>query len=195
MAGSTPIAAARFEIGAYSGAMTEIDLDQLAIAAAGGDSAALDRLLVAIRPQVLRHCKRVLPNDLDAEEACQDALLSVARRIDRFEGRSRVSTWLYRITVNAALDTYRRLKRRADTIDLDSVELTAAQRTSVIAGNRIDLLEALDEVDPKFGVPVMLRDVYDLDYPEIAEALDIPEGTVKSRIHEGRKTMQYLLNR
>ena len=121
--------------------------------------------------------------------------LSVSRRIDRFEGRSRFETWLYRITVNAGLDTYRRLKRRADTIDIDAIELTAAQRTSVLAGNRIDLLEALDQVDPKFGIPVMLRDVYDLDYPEIAAALEINEGTVKSRIHEGRKTMQYLLNR
>jgi RNA polymerase sigma factor (sigma-70 family) len=175
--------------------MADVDVDQLALAAAGGDASSLDKLLAAIRPQVLRHAKRVLPNELDAEEACQDALLSVARRIDRFEGRARFETWLYRITLNASLDTYRRLKRRALTIDLDSVVLTSAQRTSVIAGNRIDLLEAFDEVDEKFGVPVMLRDVYDLDYPEIAAALDIAEGTVKSRIHEGRKTMQYLLNR
>jgi RNA polymerase sigma factor (sigma-70 family) len=175
--------------------MADADLDPLAMAAAGGDAAALDALLAAIRPQVLRHTKRVLPNELDAEEACQDALLSVARRIDRFEGRSRFETWLYRITLNASLDTYRRLKRRALTVDLDAVVLTAAQRTSVIAGNRIDLLDAFEQVDEKFGVPVMLRDVYDLDYPEIAEALDIAEGTVKSRIHEGRKTMQYLLNR
>jgi RNA polymerase sigma factor (sigma-70 family) len=175
--------------------MADLDLDALAASAAAGDAAALDRLLAAIRPQVLRHCKRLLPNDLDAEEACQDALLSVSRRIDRFEGRSRFETWLYRITVNAGLDTYRRLKRRAATVDIDAIELTAAQRTSVLAGNRIDLLEALDQVDPKFGIPVMLRDVYDLDYPEIAAALEINEGTVKSRIHEGRKTMQYLLNR
>lgn len=175
--------------------MADPELDRLATAAAGGDAIALDRLLVAIRPQVLRHCKRLLPNELDAEEACQDALLSVSRRIDRFEGRSRFETWLYRITLNAGLDTYRRLKRRASTIDLDDVELTAAQRTSVVAGNRIDLLEAFGEVDPKFGVPVMLRDVYDLDYAEIAEALELNEGTVKSRIHEGRKTMQYLLDR
>jgi RNA polymerase sigma factor (sigma-70 family) len=171
------------------------ELDELASAAAAGDAAALDRLLAAVRPQVLRHCKRLLPNDHDAEEACQDALLAVARRIDRFEGRSRFETWLYRITLNAGLDTYRRLKRRADTIDIDDVALESAGRTSVIAGNRIDLLEAFEQVDPKFGVPVLLRDVYDLDYPEIAAALDIREGTVKSRIHEGRKSMQYLLDR
>lgn len=175
--------------------MADLDLDELATRAAGGDAAALDQLLAAIRPQVLRHCRRLLPNQLDAEEASQDALVSVARRIDRFEGRSKFSTWLYRITLNAGLDTYRKLKRRAETTDIDDLQLTAAQRTSVIAGNRIDLMDAFDEVDPKFGVPVMLRDVYDLDYPEIASTLDVPEGTVKSRIHEGRKTMQYLLDR
>jgi RNA polymerase sigma factor (sigma-70 family) len=175
--------------------MADVDLDGLAAAAAGGDTSALDKLLAHIQPQVLRQCRRLLPNDLDAEEACQDALLSVARRIDRFERRSSFSTWLYRITVNAGLDTYRKLKRRGSTVDLDSIELTTAQRTSVLAGNRIDLLDALEDIDPKFGVAVVLRDVYDLDYPEIAEAMDINEGTVKSRIHEGRKTLQYLLNR
>ena len=175
--------------------MADDDLEELAARAAGGDAAALDRLLAAIRPQVLRHCRKLLPNEYDAEEASQDALVAVARRIDRFEGRSRFTTWLYRITLNAGLDTYRRLKRQAETTDVDDVVLTAAQRTSVIAGNRIDLLDAFEEVDPKFGVPVMLRDVYDLDYPEIAAALDVPAGTVKSRIHEGRKTMQYLLER
>lgn len=175
--------------------MSDPDLEELASAAAGGDAGALDRLLESVQPQVHRHCRRLLPNPMDAEEASQDALLSVARRIDRFEGRSKFSTWLYRITLNASLDTYRKLKRRAETIDLDDVELTAAERTSVVAGNRIDLLDAFEEIDPKFGVPVMLRDVYDLDYGEIAAALDLPDGTVKSRIHEGRKTMQYLIGR
>jgi RNA polymerase sigma factor (sigma-70 family) len=171
------------------------DLDALAVAAAAGDPKALDRLLTRIQPDVLRHCRRLLPNDLDAEEACQDTLLAVARRINTFEGRARFTTWLYRITLNAGLDTYRRLKRRGETVVLDHVELTAAQRTSVVAGHRIDLLEAFGAVDPKFGLPVMLRDVYDLDYPEIAASLEIPEGTVKSRIHEGRRSMQNLLSR
>ena len=170
-------------------------LDDLASRAAAGDRTALDRLLAEIEPRVMRQCRRVLPNPLDAEEACQDALLSVSRRIDRFEGRSRFTTWLYRLTMNSSLDTYRRLTRRALTTDIDDLDLAGDARTSVIAGNRIDLLDAFDQVDEKYGMPVMLRDVYDLDYAEIAAALDIAEGTVKSRIHEGRKTMQYLLDR
>src|SRR6476646_1642855 len=74
----------------------------LARRAAGGDAAALNELLAAIRPAVLRRCARFLPCFQDAEEACQDALLQVARTIGRFEGRSLFSTWLYVVVANSA---------------------------------------------------------------------------------------------
>jgi len=170
--------------------------EDLAQRAAAGDRRALDDLLADIRPDVLRHCGRVLPHPMDAEEACQDTLLLVARRIETFEGRSRFSTWLYQVTANASLDTYRRLKRRAAQMSPDELpELTEAQRTSVIAGTRIDLLDALEQVDDRVSEPVMLRDMLGMDYNDIAVALDIPVGTVKSRIHEGRASLQRLLGR
>ena len=170
--------------------------EELARRAAAGDRRALDDLLADIRPDVLRHCGRVLPHPMDAEEACQDTLLLVARRIETFEGRSRFSTWLYQVTANASLDTYRRLKRRAAQMSPDELpELTEAQRTSVIAGTRIDLLDALEQVDDRVSEPVMLRDMLGMDYNDIAVALDIPVGTVKSRIHEGRASLQRLLGR
>lgn len=166
----------------------------LAVAAAAGDARALDDLLSLIERDVFQRCLRVLPNRLDAEEATQDAMLTVAKRIGSFEGRSKFSTWLYRVSSNSAIDTYRRLKRRAEEGD-ELPEITDLNRTSVIAGTRIDLLDALDQVDPRFAEPVVLRDVQGLDYSEIAELLDVPVGTVKSRIHEGRKTLQWLLDR
>lgn len=170
--------------------------EDLAKRAAGGDKRALDDLLGAIRGDVLKHCSRVLPHPMDAEEACQDTLLAVARRIGTFEGRSRFSTWLYQVTANASLDTYRRLKRRAAAMSPDEMpEFTAAERTSVIAGTRIDLLDALEQVDARVGEPVMLRDVLGMDYSEIAEVIGVPVGTVKSRIHEGRQNLQRLLGR
>ena len=170
--------------------------EELARRAATGDARALDDLLAAIRPEVLRHCGRVLPHPMDAEEACQDTLLAVARRIGSFEGRSRFSTWLYQVTANASLDTYRRLKRRAARMSRDELpELTDANRTSVIAGTHIDLLDAMEQVDDRVGEPVMLRDLLGMDYAEIAELLDVPVGTVKSRIHEGRASLQRLLGR
>jgi RNA polymerase sigma factor (sigma-70 family) len=169
-------------------------IEALAGRAAAGDKRALDDLLVAISPDVLKHCNRVLPNILDAEEACQDTLMSVARRISSFENRSKFSTWLYQVTANASLDTYRRLKRvAAGRTTEEAPEFTARERTSVIAGTRIDLLDAFERIDDRLSEPVMLRDVMGMDYTSIAEVLGVPEGTVKSRIHEARQALQRLL--
>lgn len=175
--------------------MPDQDLDALASAAAAGDGVALEKLLVAIEPLCITRCAQLLPNRLDAEEAAQDAMLAVARGIARFEGRCRFSTWLYQVTSNAALDTYRRLKRRASVLASALDDRAALERTSVLAGTHVDLLEALGDVDPRFATPVVLRDVCGLDYAEIAELLEVPQGTVKSRIHEGRQTLQWLLDR
>ncbi|MEV2240892.1 RNA polymerase sigma factor [Micromonospora sp. NPDC049891] len=167
-------------------------IDDLAVAAARGDRAALDALLAAIRPEVLRLCGRLLPNREDAEEACQDALLAVARGIDRFEGRSSFHTWLYRLTANRARSTYRALRRRwlMEAAGTPLPDRPDPRRTSVVAGTRLDLLEALDAVRPELAEALTLRDVLDLDYREIAELLDVPEGTVKSRIHEARRQVR-----
>jgi RNA polymerase sigma factor (sigma-70 family) len=170
-------------------------VEELAVRAATGDARALDELLVAVTPDVRRRCQRVLPNPLDAEEATQDALMSIARRITRFEGRSKFSTWCYQVSTNAAVDTYRRLKRHYAERDELPEQMTSDMRTSVTAGTRIDLLDALEQLDPRFAEAVVLRDLQGLDYSEIAATLNVPEGTVKSRIHEGRKTLKYLLER
>ncbi|GAB3844094.1 RNA polymerase sigma factor [Micromonospora andamanensis] len=170
-------------------------IDDLAVAAARGDRAALDALLAAIRPEVLRLCGRLLPNREDAEEACQDALLAVARGIDRFEGRSSFHTWLYRLTANRARSTYRALRRRwqVEAAGTPLPERPDPRRTSVVAGTRLDLLEALDAIRPELAETLTLRDVLDLDYREIAALLALPEGTVKSRIHEARRQVRQRL--
>src|ERR687889_158848 len=88
------------------------DIETLARAASVGDAHALDALLTAVRPEALRLCARFLPNREDAEEACQDTLLALARGIERFEGRSVFRTWLHRLAANRARSTYRRLRAR-----------------------------------------------------------------------------------
>jgi len=165
----------------------EIDLNALA-SAARNDAASMDELLREIRPYVVRVCKRCLPNDLDAEEATQDALLAVASGIDRFDSdRSSISTWVYAIATNKSRDTYRRLVRQAATVVPD--ELPAERRTSVLAGNRIDLLAAADQVDDLYSSAVLLRDLVGLSYQEVADAMDVPVGTVRSRLSKGRSLM------
>ncbi|MET7968078.1 RNA polymerase sigma factor [Micromonospora sp. NPDC005305] len=166
--------------------------DELARSAARGDPRALDALLVAVRPEVLRQCARLLPHRQDAEEACQDALLALARGITRFEERSSFHTWLYRLTANRARSTYRVLRRRWQ-LEAGAVPLPDPpdpRRTSVVAGTRLDLLDALDAVPPELAEAVTLRDVLGLSYREIAGLLDLPEGTVKSRLHEARRQVR-----
>jgi RNA polymerase sigma-70 factor (ECF subfamily) len=176
---------------------TGAELDDLARAATAGDEAALHDLLAAVEPRVKRIVGRMLLHPQDAEEAAQDALLAVARNITRFEGRSRFTTWLHAVASNSARSTYRSLKRRAS--EQPHEELPAAvdpRTTSVIAGSRLDLLEALETLgreNPDLVEPLVLRDVNELDYNEIARLLDLPLGTVKSRIHHARTFVRPLL--
>lgn len=175
----------------------DVDLDELALRAAGGDRDALEDLLAAIQPRVRRICGRMLLYPEDAEEATQDALLLVATKIDQFAGRSKFTTWLHAVASNSARTTYRSLKRRAAERSTDELPVQADPRTtSVIAGSRLDLLEALEvlaESSPELVEPLVLRDVQELDYNEIAQLLDTPLGTVKSRIHHARQAVRPLL--
>lgn len=171
-------------------AVSDDELEELARRTRDGDVAARDALLAAVYQGVLERCARALPNRLDAEEAAQDTLLAVTRSIGSFDGRSKFTTWLYRVTSNRILDTYRRLKRHQ--VDPSEIpELEEERRTSVIAGMRVDLLEAMEAVADHYTEPVALRDLCGLDYQEIANELGIPLGTVKSRISEGRRQLKH----
>ena len=161
--------------------------------AAAGDRAALDKLLAGVRPLILGRCRKFLPNPLDAEEAAQDALLAIARRVESFEGRSKFTTWMYQITTNAAIDCYRKLKRRRSVLETPPDLAAGGSSPSVIAGARIDLLEAAEQLDQRLVEPVFMRDLCELEYADIAELLNVPVGTVKSRIHDGRAKLRHAL--
>jgi RNA polymerase sigma-70 factor (ECF subfamily) len=169
-----------------------IDIEQLARTAATGDPSALNELLAAVRPEVMRLCARFLPHREDAEEACQDTLLAVARGVAAFEFRASFHTWLYRIAANRARSTYQVLRRRFENeaAGLPLLDQPDPRRTSVVAGTRLDLLDGLEALGPTLAEPLALRDVLDLPYSEIAVLLEVPEGTVKSRIHEGRRRLR-----
>ena len=177
--------------------MTDVDLEDLATRAAAGDRDALEQLLAEIQPRVRRICGRMLIYPEDAEEATQDALLLVATKIGSFAGRSKFTTWLHAVASNSARSTYRTLKRRSAERPTDELPTNPDPRTtSVIAGSRLDLLEALEVVGsthPELVEPLVLRDVQGLDYNEIARLLDTPVGTIKSRIHFARKAVRPLL--
>lgn len=176
----------------------DADVEELARRASSGDRDALEQLLRVIQPDVQRRTARFLPNRQDAEEAAQDALLQVARKIGDFQGRSKFTTWLYVVVGNAARQTYRDLKRRAGEQTLGEAETARPdpRTTSVVAGSRVDFLEALDRLEqtkPRLVAPLVYRDLLELEYDDIAQRLGLPLGTVKSQIHEARQTVRQWL--
>ncbi len=142
-------------------------------------------------------CRRLTGHDGDAADAAQETMIAVVRSIARFDGRSAFSTWVHRIATNASLDELRRRRRRpmlAPVSDdgwspADEMTDSAAERRIDAVGERDELDAALATIPEDFRVPVVLRDVGDLDYAEIAALLDVPIGTVKSRIARGRAAL------
>ena len=135
----------------------------------------------------------------DAEDACQEALLNIATKIGSWHGNGRFTTWMHVVALNSARSTYRRLKTRAVPTDFEGVhhhERADPRTTLVIAGTRLDLLEAMETIErdhPQYVEPLMLRDVYGMPYDEIAALVGAPLGTVKAQIHHGRKLARPLL--
>ena len=160
-------------------------------AAQAGDRGALDQLLRRHYDRMHAVCRRITGNEADAADAAQEAMIAVVRGLTRFDGRSAFGTWAYRIATNASLDELRRRRRRPqlagrETNDMpEQIDHDGGLRIDHIA-DRFEIDAALLELPEDFRVPVVLRDVADLDYAEIAEVLDIPIGTVKSRIARGR---------
>ena len=173
-----------------------VDVEELARRAVH-DEAALDQLLREIQPRIRAIVVRMLPHPQDAEEATQDALLAIARKIGSFEGRSRFTTWAHAVATNSARSTYRTLRRRyAERAHAEMPAAVDPRTTSVIAGSRLDLLEALELLaadSPELVEPLVLRDIGELGYQEIADQLALPLGTVKSRIHHARAFVRPLL--
>jgi RNA polymerase sigma-70 factor, ECF subfamily len=163
--------------------------DDLAAAAARGDAAALDVLLRRHAGLVHSVCRRILGNADDALDASQEALLSIARRIDTFDGRSKFTTWCYRVATNAALDEARRRARRPSPVEIVPEPRAPGPALDTAVADQLDIDAALAQLSPGHRAAVALRDLVGLDYAEIATVLDIPPGTVRSRISRGRAAL------
>lgn len=177
-------------------AILETADDRVLVASAqGGDRRALDVLLRRHYDRVHAVCRRIAGSSRDADDAAQEAMISIVRGLARFDGRSAFSTWTYRIATNAALDEVRRRGRRPalhlanDDNDAPGVADPLSHRTVESVADRISIDDALAELPEDYKVAVVLRDVCDLDYAEIAAVIDIPVGTVKSRIARGRQLL------
>lgn len=157
-------------------------------AAQQGDARALDALLRRHQSRVHAVCRRIAGNDADAQDATQEALLAIVRGLPRYDGRAAFGTWAYRVATNACLDELRRRGRRPVPVE-EIVERADHDGAGDRLADRMLIDAALAELPEEFRACVALRDLCDLDYAQIAEALDIPPGTVRSRIARGRAAL------
>ena len=138
---------------------------------------------------------RLSGNDDDAQDLVQEALIRVRRGLERYEPGS-LEGWLARIVTNVFLDEVRRKRRRPTSALPDDPEWVlppSPAADEVSTGQSDDIQAALATLPEEFRVPVVLCDVADQSYEQIARALGVPVGTVRSRIHRGRRMLRSLL--
>ncbi|MEM8618096.1 MAG: sigma-70 family RNA polymerase sigma factor [Actinomycetota bacterium] len=161
-------------------------------------------------PQLYSAALRMTRNRADAEDLVQETYLKGYRSFHTFTEGTNLRAWLFRILTNTYINTYRAKQRRPDESDLDDVEdLYLYKRIDTLADPAIgrsaeeslmtllpdnEVKAALESLPDNFRLPVVLADVEGFAYKEIAEMLDIPIGTVMSRLHRGRKQMQKALH-
>ncbi len=163
-----------------------------------GDSSAIEDFVQTYEQDVYRLALSILDDATEAEEATQDSLLAALRSLDSFRGASSLKTWLYSITVNICRNrlqrhkTYERLTRILGDIlrirTTPSVEENAIQKEYTEA-----LWRVIRGMHEKHRIPIVLRYYHDLSVAEIASILQIPEGTVHSRLNTARKQLHAVL--
>jgi RNA polymerase sigma-70 factor (ECF subfamily) len=173
-----------------------------------GDRDAFRVLVERHQGRAFRLARRVLRDEEGARDAVQEAFLKAYASLDRFEGRSGFYTWLYRLVLNQCLDMLRRRRseRRVDRQDDDDALENAAADPPQVSGVvfepaaetmrgelREKLAAAIATLPEAARQTLLLREVDGLSYAEIAEALDIPKGTVMSRLHYARQRLQHIL--
>lgn len=176
--------------------MTQTDPDILERAQAG-DREAIGTLLEPEMGRVFATCRRMVSGREDAEELAQEALIRVIRGLPKFDGRSALSTWITRVTINTCLSWLRTRARRAGKTPVhlehpDREPGNPPEPAGVQQGDprALRVQEALTRLKPEHRAVLVLRDVRDLDYDSIAEALDLAVGTVKSRIFRARAALR-----
>jgi len=148
---------------------------------------------------------RMTRNPADAEDLVQETMLRAYRAFDRFEPGTNLKAWLFRILTNAYINTYRKKQREPQKVSSDEVEdfdlyqelknhdpQFSETPESLVLDSLVDsdILEAIEELPEQFRLAVVLSDMEGFTYAEMAEIMDVPMGTVMSRLHRGRKALQ-----
>jgi RNA polymerase sigma-70 factor (ECF subfamily) len=163
-----------------------------------GDASAVEHFVQTYQGDVYRLALSILDDSSEAEDATQEALLAALRALDSFHGASSLKTWLFSITINICrshLQNYKRRERLKHVLGgilkirkSPTVEDSAIQNVANKA-----LWQSIHSMDEKHRIPIVLRYFHDLSVPEIANILQIPEGTVHSRLNSARRLLHDVL--
>ena len=185
--------------------MMERQEQQWVDAARQGDQSAFEQLVKLYEKRVLALTTRMCKNPADAEEAAQEAFLSAWQGLPFFRGDASFSTWLYRLASNACVDLLRREGRRHNaagpSLNDEEAQLEvpdtapSPQERAEQAELREQIEAGLQALTPDHRQVLILREMHQLSYDEIAQTLDVDVGTVKSRINRGRKQLRNFLLR
>ncbi|MFO0589916.1 MAG: sigma-70 family RNA polymerase sigma factor [Polyangiaceae bacterium] len=176
------------------------------------DESAFNELVVTYERRVYGLVFRMLGRRDEAEDLAQEVFVQVFKAIDQFRGESKLSTWIYRIAVNLCKNRtkYNQRRHASEQDDIDAmaerVPMTAARAATVGDVSRPDELvegmqleeivkRAIQKLDPEFREALVLADVEDMPYEEIAQITGVPVGTVKSRIHRARAQLKALVEK
>jgi len=171
-----------------------------------GDEGAFNRLVLKYQTKVYNLCYRVMGDPHEAQDMAQEVFMTAHKSLKDFRGESLFSTWIYRVTVNHCKNRIKFLARRRyyhstsmdQPIEADEGDIyfepedEAPSPEAEMASQQVQHMvqEAINSLDPDHRMAVILRDIQELSYEEIAETLDIRVGTVKSRIHRARNELK-----
>ena len=173
------------------------------------DRTTFEQDVTELLPQLYGMALRLARNRPDAEDLVQEALLRAYRGYHTFRAGTNLRAWLMRILTNTFINEYRRRSRRPQEAELDEVSEITAYRSNAYQQVRSwsrapedqlieqifesDIVEAIEDLPVIYRIPVLLADVEGLSYKEIAQTLDLPMGTVMSRLHRGRNALRKAL--
>jgi RNA polymerase sigma-70 factor (ECF subfamily) len=199
------------ELNSQKTSETLADSDDLTLACAlrEGSEPAYETLLQRFQQPVYNLALRLLNDPSDASDVVQEVFLKIFRNIGHFRGQSSLKTWIFRITINEAHNQRRWFFRhRHREVGIEDQDEDSRSRADVLAASeqspfdyvfdqeKQELIEAaLGRINPTFRAAVILRDITDLSYEEIAEVLQVSLGTVKSRILRGREALRLELQK
>jgi len=179
---------------------------ELIRSAQNGDAQAFEQLITTYQQNVFNLAYRMIRNYDDASDIAQEAFLKAYVNLPRFKGNSKFSTWLYRITTNVCLDEIKKRKKvqtysMSENIETEEGEISREiedksaniERNFERSEQQKMVNEAIDNLPEKHRLVIVMRDINNMSYEEIAAALQCSEGTVKSRINRARNALYGML--